>query len=169
MFILISNKSSRVGGYRLLQNIIENGVMNAAKTDEVAVRLTERAVLALANNAIKFEVLPPGQHAIKIIPRATRGCGLIAKHMSKVSSGRPIICAAIPVKYSLGWVLKKAKLEGRRPSATANIMTAKTIAIPISDDVPMSSWKLSRASEFIMDSVLACKFACANFYFAFPA
>ena len=51
--------------------------------------------------------------------------------------------------------MKKAKLEGRRPRATANIMTAKTIAIPISDDVPMSSWKLSRASELITRHALA--------------
>ena len=95
---MISTRSSRVGRYKLLQNKIENGVIKAAKTDEVAVRLTERAVLALANKAIKFDVFPPGQQEIKIMPSAMLGWGLIDKHMSKVRSGRPIICATIPVK-----------------------------------------------------------------------
>lgn len=100
--MLISVRSARVGGYRLLQNRIEIGVINAANTEEVAVRLTERAVLARANSEIRLDVLPPGQHAINIMPSAMLGCGFITKHMNRVSKGRPINCAVMPVKYSFG-------------------------------------------------------------------
>ena len=64
-----------VGGYCEHQNIIEIGVMKAAATLEVAVSETESAVLPCASSTNKLETLPPGQHAIRIMPSATVGDG----------------------------------------------------------------------------------------------
>ena len=72
--------------------------MKAAKTEDVAVRLTERAVFARAKSAIKLDVLPPGQQATKIMPNAMLGCGFIKKHNKTVINGRPMICVKMPVK-----------------------------------------------------------------------
>ena len=82
----------------MLQNRMDMGVIKAAKTEDVAVRLTESAVFARAKSAIRLDELPPGQQAIKIIPSAMLGCGFIMKHSKTVSKGRAMICVKRPVK-----------------------------------------------------------------------
>ena len=48
-----------------------SGVINTAKTVATAVRLTDNSTFPFANEEMKFEILPPGQAATRIIPIAT--------------------------------------------------------------------------------------------------
>jgi len=109
------------------------GVTNAAATLEIAVRDTESAVLPRANNTNIFETFPPGQQAIKIIPRAIDGTGSINTQRAIVSIGKPINCVVTPIKKARGAARKKTKLDGFRLRATENIIIAKENAKPISD------------------------------------
>jgi hypothetical protein len=66
------------------------GVRNVADRVAKAVRLTERATLAFASEEIKFEIFPPGQAAISIIPMAIEAGGFKSMTSEKVSAGRRI-------------------------------------------------------------------------------
>ena len=68
--------------------MIATGVINAAATLDVAVRETDNAVLPRAKSTKRFETLPPGQQAIRIIPSAIVGLGSNKKQMSKVTMGK---------------------------------------------------------------------------------
>jgi hypothetical protein len=62
--------------------------MNIAKTLDIAVRLTESAMLPFAKAEKKFEILPPGQAATSIIPRAKLGLGSSIQIRMKVRNGK---------------------------------------------------------------------------------
>ena len=49
-----------------------------------------------------MEVLPPGQAANRIIPRAILGCGSTTRITRKVSNGSPISCEVSPAAAALG-------------------------------------------------------------------
>ncbi len=53
----------------------------------IAVKLTDKAVLALDRYDIKLEILPPGHAATINIPKAILGKGSIAKTNKKVIAG----------------------------------------------------------------------------------
>ena len=61
--------------------------MKTAHTLAMAVMHTESAVFPLANEVMKFEILPPGQAATIIIPIATLGIGLKIQTTKKVKNG----------------------------------------------------------------------------------
>ena len=72
-FKLISLIITAVSGFKLPQKAIFKGVKIIARTVDIAVMLTERAVLPRARCVIKFDTLPPGQAATRIIPNAMEG------------------------------------------------------------------------------------------------
>jgi hypothetical protein len=78
------------------------GVRKVAARVAKAVKLTDNATLAFASDEIKFEIFPPGQAAIKIIPIATDGGGLRSSTNPKVSAGNRINCDPIPRSADLG-------------------------------------------------------------------
>ena len=94
-----------------------------------AVRLTESSTLALDSELMKLEMLPPGQEATRIMPRAI--VQLIQRPNSrasrKVSSGNRTSWLTIPRIRDLG--LRKTSLNrpGRMPRATPYITKARTM------------------------------------------
>jgi len=61
--------------------------MKIAPKVAIAVILTDKAMLALAIEDIKFDILPPGQADTNIIPNATAGVGSIISIKIKVIKG----------------------------------------------------------------------------------
>ena len=92
-----------VSEYRLPQMAKFSGVIIIAANVANAVKLTERATFAFANEEIKFEILPPGQAATRIIPIATLGDGLIITISKNVSAGKAINCEITPSKTDFGY------------------------------------------------------------------
>lgn len=82
-----------------------------ATTVVMAVRLTERAKLPFANWQMKLEMLPPGQAATSIIPKAILGCGLKAQTNRKVRNGNSKNCDAMPVRVDLGSPISRLKSD----------------------------------------------------------
>ena len=74
----------------LAQNVRLIGVIKMASVLDIAVRLTDNAVFPLAIEAMKLEILPPGQAATNIIPKAKLGLSCTIKINRKVSAGRTI-------------------------------------------------------------------------------
>ncbi len=73
--------------YRPPQRAKFNGVKNRAPAVAKAVRDIDRAVFAFAICDMKLLILPPGQAATRIIPRAIAGVGLISLTKRKVIPG----------------------------------------------------------------------------------
>lgn len=109
------------------QNAKFSGVTIVAESVEKAVKLTESATLALEREEMKLEILPPGHAAIKIIPMAMEGGGLIMITNIKVKAGSRKICEKIPSKADLGYRNIFLKCSVLIPSATPNMMTARVI------------------------------------------
>lgn len=65
-----------VGSYNLAQKAKLSGVKIGLNKVAIDVRETDKATLALANELIKFDMLPPGHEATKNIPNAKPGFGL---------------------------------------------------------------------------------------------
>lgn len=112
-----------------------NGVTSGAKAVVTAVIEIDNSVLPFDSDEIKFEMLPPGHDATKIIPNAIIGVitGLNAKAMANVTAGRPTHCKMMPTITDLGFLNTSLNVCGLIPSATPNITKAKmmlTIAIP---------------------------------------
>lgn len=81
-----------------------SGVRINAKSDEKAVRVTDKARFPFANSVKKFEALPPGQAATSIIPSANPGEGSNKKIRITVISGSKKYCDRKPVsKAFLLW------------------------------------------------------------------
>jgi len=72
---LTDSKIPADGAYIPAQNVMFNGVMNTAHRLAMAVMETDKATLPLAVAVMKLEMLPPGQAATSIIPRATLAMG----------------------------------------------------------------------------------------------
>ena len=111
------------------------GVTSGAKAVVTAVIEIDNSVLPFDSDEIKFEMLPPGHDATKIIPNAIIGVitGLNAKAMVNVTAGRPTHCKMMPTITDLGFLNTSLNVCGLIPSATPNITKAKmmlTIAIP---------------------------------------
>ena len=95
--ISIALKLSLKPGNKEDQNRMLNGVIKKADTEVTAVRVTDKATFPLAINEKKFETLPPGHAATKIIPNAIP-CGgdqIIIKRM--VNAGNKTYCETNPV------------------------------------------------------------------------
>jgi hypothetical protein len=110
-------------------------VIIGAKAVEIAVIETLSSTLPLESDEIKFDILPPGQQATSIIPRAIIGVikGLRTKATAKVIAGRPTHCRRIPIITDFGFLKTSLKVSVLMPSATPNITKARikfTIIIP---------------------------------------
>jgi hypothetical protein len=84
-------------------------------------------VLPLALELIKLEILPPGQAATSIIPKATVAVKLRDIISKKVSAGKRINWANTPVKKDLGRLSTSLKCERLMSRATPNIINARAI------------------------------------------
>ena len=109
--------------------------MSGAKAVVMAVIETDSSMFPLESEEMKFEMLPPGHDATKIIPRAIIGVinGLRISAMAKVTAGNATHCKKIPKITDLGLVNTSLKVCGLIPNATPNITKASmifTITIP---------------------------------------
>ena len=112
-----------------------NGVTSGAKAVVIAVIEIDNSTLPFERDDIKFEMLPPGQDATKIIPSAIIGViqGLNAKATAKVTAGKPIHWRMIPTITDFGFLKTSLNVCVLIPSATPNITNARmklTIVIP---------------------------------------
>lgn len=79
---------SPVSGKMLDHTSKLSGVKMGVSSVEIAVRETDRATFAPETDEIKFEILPPGHAATKIIPNANAGWGRRSKISRKVKTGK---------------------------------------------------------------------------------
>ena len=101
----------------------------------MAVSEMERATLPLDNDERKFEILPPGQDAISIMPNAIMGVitGLNANATRNVTAGRATHCKKTPRAIDLGFLTTSMIVRGLMLKATPNMTKARiifTIIIP---------------------------------------
>ena len=74
-----------------------------------AVKLTDKAELPLAILLKKLEILPPGQAAIIIIPKAKLGWGFMIKIATNVSAGNKKNWEKTPTSRILGFLIRSLK------------------------------------------------------------
>ena len=120
-----------------------NGVKNSAPTVENAVIVTDRAVLPRAKLVRKFEMLPPGQHATRMMPSAMLGCGSSASVSAQAVAGSSRNCASMPISTALGADLMPLKSSHFMSSATPNMTKARMKFSATSD----SGLKFSRTAS----------------------
>ena len=79
--------------------------MKGAKAVVIAVIETDNSILPFESDDTKFEMLPPGHEATKIIPNAIIGVitGLSISAIRNVTAGNPTHCNAIPTITDLGF------------------------------------------------------------------
>ena len=112
----------------LAQNARLIGVMKMASTLEIAVKLTERAILPFANAEKKLEMLPPGQAATIIMPNAKLGLGSnnqIIKNVRKRENNK--LGESTPTKVPRGFASTILKSSGVSLSATPNMIIPRLI------------------------------------------
>ena len=120
-----------------------------AKAVVIAVIDTDSSILPFASDEIKFEILPPGHDATRIIPRATIGVikGLKAIATQKVTAGKPIHCNTIPVTTDFGYLNTSLNVSSLMPRATPNITNAKMMFTTIIPPLPKLIDRLFSASN----------------------
>ena len=101
------------------------GVRNEAASVAKAVRLTESSILALASAEMKFEMFPPGQAEIRIIPMATEGGGFSRITSTKVRAGRSRNWERMPSRAGFGLFSSRLKFPTFISRATPNMMQAR--------------------------------------------
>jgi len=107
------------------------GVKITARTVPMAVRLTDRATLALATLEIKFDILPPGQEATSNMPKATEGVmKLPSNHTAmKVTAGKARNWLLSPMIAVRGFRKMLLKFSHFIPRATPNMIKPMEIFI----------------------------------------
>ena len=100
---------------------------------------------------MKLEMLPPGQDATSIMPRATIGViqWFRAMQIRNVTAGSPTHCSRMPVMMDLGWRNTSLKVSSLIPRATPNMMKASrmlTIIMPFSPKLMEMELRLSSCS-----------------------
>jgi hypothetical protein len=93
-----------------------------------AVRDTDNSAFPRERDVMKFETLPPGHAATRIIPRAIIGERMspIAKTRRNVNAGSRMSWHIIPVMIDFGFVIISRNVLGLMPSATPKITIART-------------------------------------------
>ena len=114
-----------------------------AASVEIAVRLTERAVLAPAKWLIKLEMFPPGHAATSIIPMAILGAGCIINTKQYVNAGSTKNWESIPSNGDFGFLKTLRKSSTVKFKATPNIMMANDRFSTHNELVPKSSSTVS--------------------------
>ncbi len=130
---LIENEriNAFVPGYNEPQNRVLNGVMNIAKTVEIADMLIDRGVFPFPKYVKKFDRLPPGHAATKNKPNAMLGNGLTIMTNKKVNAGNRKNCATRPIKTGFGVESVRLKSSTFKSSATPNIINPIKIFIMV--------------------------------------
>ena len=101
---------------------------------DIAVREIESAVSHLPRKAIRLEVGPPGQAAIKIRPIANSGFRSIEYTKPKAMAGNKINCENKPVNTALGKIkiLLKSSMLRVRPIPYMMVASASGSSISMS-------------------------------------
>ena len=83
-----------------------SGVITGAIAVEIAVIDTESSMLPFDSDEMKFEILPPGHDATRIIPNAIIGVitGLRASAIANVTAGNATHCSSKPTMTERGLV-----------------------------------------------------------------
>ena len=104
-----------------------NGVTSGAKAVVTAVIEIDNSVLPFDSDEIKFEMLPPGHDATKIIPIATIGVinGFSTMVKRQVIAGRITHCSSTPRITDFGFLKTSLNVWTLMPRATPNITNAK--------------------------------------------
>tara|TARA_B100000749_G_C18154546_1_gene353217 strand:- start:154 stop:579 length:426 start_codon:yes stop_codon:yes gene_type:complete len=116
-----------VGSYILAQNARFIGVMKIARTLDMAVRLTDKAMFPLASAEKKLEILPPGHAATIIIPKAKLGLGSNIQMIMNVNIGRTTNWDNTPTKVPRGLANTILKSLGVSFKETPNMMMPRLI------------------------------------------
>ena len=116
--------------------------------------LTESSTLPFEREEMKLEMLPPGQDATSIMPRATIGViqWFRARQIRNVTAGSPTHCRRMPVMMDLGWRNTFLNVSVFIPRATPNIMKASrmlTIIMPFSPKLIEMELRLSSCSFIV--------------------
>ena len=127
------------------------GVITGANAVVMAVIDTDNSILPRDSELIKFEMLPPGHDATKIIPNAIIGVmrGLRANTIANVAAGKTTHCDTIPKITDLGFVNTSLNVCSLIPKATPNITNARiklTIVIPLSPKLILTAFRASSCS-----------------------
>ena len=130
--------------------------------------LTDSSTLPFDREDMKLEMLPPGQEATSIMPRATIGVihGFNAMQIRNVTAGRATHCRRIPVMMDLGWRNTFLKVSSLMPRATPNMIKASrmlTISIPFWPKFIDIALRLSNCS-FIVYPLFADGFDAREFF-----
>ena len=121
------------------------GVKKIDNVEVMDVKVMDSSTLAFASELMKLEILPPGQEATSIIPRATEGCGFSMRIRANVKSGRRSSCASNPSRSLFGVASTFLNLSNDRSKAIPNIMNAKvTLMRTIPDLLKLSTISSTR-------------------------
>ena len=145
--------------YILPQNEKLRGVVKMHAAVLSAVSDTESSVLPLQRDVMKLDILPPGQAATRIIPRAIIGeiqfLNVIVKR--KVNAGRRMSWQITPRRSDCGFLTRSTNVLGLIPRATPNITKARTILmvfIPASFMFTLIASRLAITSGLIFSTFL---------------
>ena len=115
--------------YRLPYSQKLKGVIRMASAVLMAVRLTDNSMFAFERELMKFEMLPPGQEATRIMPSAMVQLMDLPKASAsrKVNSGRMTSWLTMPRISDLGFLNTFTNILGLIPRATPYITKASTM------------------------------------------
>jgi hypothetical protein len=115
------------GSYNDPQNWRLNGVITTATNVAMAVRQTDKAVLAPAKCDIKLDMFPPGQAATINMPNAILGYGFIRSTKRNVTAGSNTNWLSTPNKTDFGFFHRAVKSPMEMSKATPNMTKAKAM------------------------------------------
>ena len=114
---------------------IMSGIVKSVSMLLTAVRVTERATLPPTRYENTFEELPPGEHAMSIIPIKKRGSSPKSLPSIQATIGNTTICPTIPTTSPPGFEATFLNASKSNPNPNWNIsrhsigITIKTVFI----------------------------------------
>src|SRR5437762_103388 len=102
--------------------IISAGMVTSAARQDTAVKLTDKATLALAKWLYKFAIEPAGQAATSSIPFSTEGLRPRDRTRTRAISGKKTNWPAVAAATSLGLLITRRKSSTVKPRPTATIV-----------------------------------------------
>ena len=115
-----------------------------------AVSDTESSVFPLERLVMKFDMLPPGQEATKIMPNATMGVMTLLKAnaIKSVTKGSATHCIMQPTMIDLGKRNTSLNVSNLMPSATPNMTRAKIMFTRVISPAPKLGSSGSKISKY---------------------
>ena len=132
-----------------------NGVKNIAPIVEKAVIVTESAVLPRAKCVMKFEMLPPGQQATRMMPSAMLGCGRSTIVSAQAVAGSSTNCASTPISTARGAAVTPLKSASFMSSATPNMTNAR-MTLSATSDAGLKFSRIASSSVICPSAPGAC-------------